>query len=148
MILFGGTYHHNIDGKGRVNIPAPMRKQLSGDNADQVWVTKGLQQGCVFVYPHANWELRMQQLAALPPTEENAIITRMFSMNSFRAELDAQGRIVIPPQHQQDAGLMAGEAKDVVIVGVKDRIEIWNPQAHQRYLAQYQESYQKMVRTF
>ena len=144
MILFGGTYNHSIDAKGRVNIPAPMRKQLSGDSAGQVWVTKGLQDGCVFVYPHANWERKMQELAALPRTEENAVNIRMFSMSSFRAELDAQGRIVVPPQYQKEAGF----AGDVVIVGVMDRIEIWNPAAHQRYQAANQENFQKLIRTF
>ena len=64
--------------------------------------------------------------------------------NSQPEELDSQGRIVIPPEYLREAGL----SRDVVIIGVNDRIELWNPEAYDRRQAETEENYQQMIKLF
>jgi MraZ protein len=142
MTIFGGTYHHNLDAKGRLNIPSQLRKMISTQSSSQLWITRGLKDGCLFVYPHDNWLRKMEELNALPRTEENRNAIRIFSAESFPAELDAQGRIIIAAQFQKQANL----TKEVVIAGVMDKIELWNPSAYQQFVDDNSDNYQALVK--
>ncbi len=140
MIIFGGNYRHCLDAKGRLNIPAQMRKVLGSQNT-QLWITPGLQDGCLFVYPQENWLKKMEDLNAQADTLEKKRSLRIFSSQSFMVDLDAQGRIIIPAEYQR----LAKMEKEVVVAGVMDKIELWNPQAYEKFLADNAENYQKMV---
>jgi len=140
MIIFGGNYRHSLDAKGRLNIPAQMRKVLGSQNT-QLWITPGLQQGCLFVYPQENWLKKMEELNARVDTTEKRNALRLFSSQSFMVDLDSQGRIIIPAEYQK----LAGMEKEVVVAGVMDKIELWNPQAYDKFIADNAENYQQMV---
>jgi MraZ protein len=142
MTIFGGTYHHNLDAKGRLNIPAQLRKMISAQANNQLWITRGLKDGCLFVYPNDNWLRKMEELNALPRTEENRNAIRIFSAESFPVEIDSQGRIVVPAQFQKQANLI----KEVVIAGVMDKIELWNPSAYEKFLGDNSDNYQELVK--
>ena len=92
MAYFFGTYHHNLDSKGRLNLPAQLRKQISNESAGQLLITKGLKGGCLFVYPQDNWTKIMAELESQPRTEENRNALRIFAAESILAELDAQAQ--------------------------------------------------------
>lgn len=140
MIIFGGNYRHSLDSKGRLNIPAQMRKQLGSQNT-QLWITPGLQQGCLFVYPQENWLRKMEELNARVDSTEKRNALRLFSSQSFMVDLDSQGRIIIPAEYQK----LAGMEKEVVVAGVMDKIELWNPQAYEKFIADNADNYQQMV---
>lgn len=142
MTIFGGTYHHNLDAKGRLNIPSQLRRMITSQSSSQLWITRGLKDGCLFVYPNDNWLKKMEELNALPRTEETRNAIRIFSAESFPAELDSQGRIIIPAQFQKQAGL----SKEVVIAGVMDKIELWNPAAYEKFLSDNGDNYQELVK--
>lgn len=140
MIIFGGNYRHNLDAKGRLSIPAQLRKLLGSQNT-QLWIIPGIQAGCLFVYPHENWLKKMEELNAAADSVEKKNAIRAFSSQGFPMELDSQGRIIVPAEYQKKAGL----DKEVVIAGVMDKIELWSPPAYERFLADNAENYQQMV---
>ena len=116
--MFMGEYNHTIDAKGRLIVPAKFREIL-GDN---FIVTKGLD-GCLFVYPNDEWTRFEEKLKSLPLTNKNARqFTRFFLAGAAACEVDTQGRILLPQVLREFASL----EKDVVLVGVASRIEIWS----------------------
>ena len=116
--MFMGEYNHTIDAKGRLIVPAKFREIL-GDN---FIVTKGLD-GCLFVYPNDEWTRFEEKLKSLPLTIKNARqFTRFFLAGAAACEVDKQGRILLPQVLREFACL----EKDVVLVGVASRIEIWS----------------------
>ena len=116
--MFMGEYNHTIDAKGRLIVPAKFREIL-GDN---FIVSKGLD-GCLFVYPNDEWTRFEEKLKSLPLTNKNARqFTRFFLAGAAACEVDKQGRILLPQVLREFASL----EKDVVLVGVASRIEIWS----------------------
>ena len=115
--MFMGEYNHTIDAKGRLIVPSKYREILG----DAFVVTKGLD-GCLFVYDNEEWKLFEEKLRALPITNKEARqFVRFFLAGATEAEVDKQGRILIPNVLREFAEL----TKDVVLVGVGSRIEIW-----------------------
>lgn len=113
-----GEYNHTIDTKGRLIIPSKFRETLG----DEFVVTKGLD-GCLFVYDNQEWAAFEEKLKVLPLTnKESRMFVRFFLAGAASVEVDKQGRILIPSVLREFAGL----DKDVVLVGVASRIEIWS----------------------
>ena len=116
--MFMGEYRHRIDNKGRLIIPAKLRAHLS----DTFVMTRGLD-GCIFVYSMDEWAALEAKLATLPLTKKDArAFVRFFYAAATEEKLDKQGRVNITTQLADYAHL----EKDCVIVGVSNRIEIWD----------------------
>lgn len=116
--MFMGEYNHTIDAKGRLIVPAKFREVLG----DEFVVTKGLD-GCLFVYPNEEWQAFEEKLKLLPLTNKNSRqFTRFFLAGAASCEVDKQGRILLPSVLREFAQL----EKEVVLVGVASRIEIWS----------------------
>ena len=113
-----GTYEHNIDAKGRLAIPSKLRDELGS----VFYLAMGVD-ACLAVYPQSTWDRFTEKFASLPMSQSKAM--RPLFANAARCELDNQGRIVIPQKLRRYAGL----DKDVVILGVNDRAEIWSADA-------------------
>ena len=118
MHMFMGEYNHTIDAKGRLIVPSKFREILG----DAFVVTKGLD-GCLFVYDNEEWKRFEEKLRSLPITNKEARqFVRFFLAGATEAEVDKQGRILIPNVLREFAEI----TKDVVLVGVGSRIEIWS----------------------
>ena len=116
--MFMGEYHHNIDEKGRLIIPAKFRTGL-GDN---FIITRGLEK-CLYIYSQKDWEKIVNRLNTLPFTKKDArIFIRSFFSGATECEVDRQGRINITSPLIGHADL----TKECVIIGANDRIEIWS----------------------
>lgn len=115
--MFLGEYHHSVDAKGRLAIPARFRAGL----AEGLVVTRGLDP-CLHIYPKSQWLPLAESLSALP-TSEPAVraLRRNFFTGAFTCEMDKQGRILIPQGLREYAGLDS----DVVIAGLNTYMEIW-----------------------
>ncbi len=117
-MMFMGEYNHTIDTKGRLIIPSKFREALG----DTFVVTKGLD-GCLFVYDNEEWNVFEEKLRSLPITNRDARkFVRFFLAGATEAEIDKQGRILVPNVLREFADLQ----KDVVLIGVASRIEIWS----------------------
>lgn len=112
-----GEFHHNLDTKGRIIVPAKLREDLGGN----IIITRGIED-CLFIYSESEWAKVVSKLKTLPFTKKDArSFTRMFLSGATNAEFDKQGRITLPSPLLNYASL----EKDCVIVGVNDRAEIW-----------------------
>jgi MraZ protein len=129
-----GTHSYQLDPKGRVSLPARFREAF----ADGVWLTIG-QDGCLFVFPRAEWQRRSDEVASSPLSDSDGrAYSRLFFGASDEAKLDSQGRVTIT-QRLRDA---VGIHKDVVVLGVRDRMEIWDRESYERYEASFTGAYQ------
>ena len=116
--MFMSEYNHTIDAKGRLIIPSKFRDALG----EEFVISKGMD-GCLFVYANDDWNAFEQKLTALPLINKEARqFARFFLAGAAQVELDKQGRILVPASLREFAGL----DKDVVLVGVGSRIEIWS----------------------
>jgi MraZ protein len=115
--MFMGEFDHSIDDKGRIIIPSKFREDLE----DKFVITLGLD-GCLFVYPYCEWQLFVDKLRTLPGTKEARQLQRYFMAGAAACEMDKQGRILIPAKLRESAEL----GKDIVFVGVLNKIEIWS----------------------
>ena len=116
--MLSGEYRHSIDLKGRVIIPSKIRDEMGS----KIIITRGLD-GCLFGYNEKTWNLILEKLNTLPFTKRDARnFTRFMTSGAITLEFDRQGRVNIPSYLNEYANL----SKDVVIVGVINRIEIWS----------------------
>ncbi len=119
---YQGTYYYSVDHKGRIAVPAKFRKVLLPEADSTYVVTKGFDK-CLSLYSLDQWMNFADSLAKLPKTKrQSRNVVRWFMANAERVLVDSQGRIKIP-QHLLE---YAGVKKDAVIIGVYDRMEIWN----------------------
>ena len=129
-----GTHNYQLDPKGRISLPGRFREAL----ADGAYLTLG-QDGCLFCFPRAEWEDRSNEVRAAPLYDtEGRAYARMFFGNAEPVDLDSQGRLVVPQRLRQQVAI----GKEVVVVGVQDRMEIWDREAHERYLDAFGGAYQ------
>ena len=120
-----GEYMHTIDAKGRVILPADFRAELG----EHFVITKGLD-NCLFVYTQAEWERLSEKLRQLPLSKPEArAFVRFFFSGARTSECDKQGRFLVPPNLRSYAAL----EKDVVLIGVSNRIEVWAKAAWEHY---------------
>lgn len=115
--MFMGEYHHTIDDKGRLTIPSKIRYELG----ETFIVTRGLD-GCLFVYPRNEWNSIISKYKELPNTQDARNFMRFFLSGAIECDFDKQGRINISAPLTKYAELI----KDCVVIGVNDRLEIWD----------------------
>ena len=116
-----GRFEHNIDLKGRVFMPAKLREELG----DGFIATKG-KDPCICVYSKEQWKRLEEKMLALPSKYD--ALKRFFFASANVIEIDKQGRISLPLELRQYAGL----SQTATITGVGDKVEIWNPDRYQR----------------
>ena len=116
--MLTGEFNHNIDAKGRLIIPSKFREIL-GEN---YVITKGLD-GCLFLYSVAEWEKFEDKLRTLPLVNKDArVFKRFFLGSAVDGSIDKQGRILVSSALRDFARL----EKEVVLIGVLDKVEIWD----------------------
>jgi MraZ protein len=117
--MFTGEYRHSVDDKGRIAVPARFRVQLESGAVVSRWLD-----GCLAIHTRPGWEALAARVAGLAMTDPaSRLFTRYVFAGAFEADLDRQGRVVLPAFLRSWAGL-EGEA---VIVGSRDHAEIWEP---------------------
>jgi MraZ protein len=117
--VFTGEYRHTVDDKGRLAVPAKFRSQLEDGAVISRWLD-----ACLAIHTRAGWEALAARVAGLPITDPNSrLFTRYVFSGAVEAELDKQGRVVVPAYLREWAGL----AEDAVVVGSRDHAEIWEP---------------------
>jgi transcriptional regulator MraZ len=128
-----GAHDHTIDDKNRLTLPAKFREAFQ----DGVVVTRGLD-GCLYAYRRADWDRLVEsRLATMDPlSAEGRRIQRFFFSGAAEADLDKQGRVMIPSQLLEHAKL----GREVVVAGVHDRLEIWDRAAWRKELTEVEGS--------
>lgn len=135
--MFMGEYQHSLDTKGRLIIPAKFRDELGAGAV----MTRGLD-NCLFLFPRDEWGILEEKLKSLPLTKSDARqFVRFFFSGATECELDKQGRIIVP-QNLRD---YANMDKEVVAIGVSNRVEIWSKENWAAYMDKAEESYESIA---
>jgi MraZ protein len=124
--MFLGEYQRSLDNKGRIFIPTKFRDNLTNSIAV---ISKGYDEKCLFLYSIENWQELVKRITALPVTKANQEFSRWFFKSAQEDVIDGQGRIKIEKSLIDFAGL----SKDIVLVGVSTRAEIWSMKAWESY---------------
>lgn len=123
--MFMGEYHHNIDEKGRIVVPGKFR-----ENNSKLIVTRGLEK-CLYLYTESEWQKMVDKLNKLPFTKKDArTFMRSFFAGATACEFDRNGRINITSPLVSYAGL----TKECVVIGVNDRMELWDETLYNAFL--------------
>ncbi|MBF0752757.1 MULTISPECIES: division/cell wall cluster transcriptional repressor MraZ [Jeotgalicoccus] len=135
--MFMGEYKHNLDTKGRIIMPSKFRELLDG----QFVITRGLDR-CLFAYTEEEWSRIEEKLKTLPLTKKDARkFTRLFFSGAAAVEIDKQGRINIPQNLREYAGL----TKDCTVIGVSSRIEIWDSAAWEDFYTESEDNFEDIA---
>ncbi|MCK9217587.1 MAG: division/cell wall cluster transcriptional repressor MraZ [Firmicutes bacterium] len=135
--MFIGEYKHTLDSKNRVSMPAKFRDDFGGSFV----MTKGLD-NCLFIYPIEEWENIERKLKDIPMTNKDArAFVRFFFAGATECEIDKQGRTLIPSNLKEFAKI----DKDVVIIGVSTRVEIWSLEEWNRFNSDANITYEEVA---
>ncbi len=118
-----GEYQHNMDAKGRVTIPSKFREDLG----DKFYICKGLDE-CLFMLSPEQWDKMLKEIATMPVVKARKVQRYYFS-GAVEVEGDKQGRILIPPNLRDYAGII----KEVRVIGAGSRAEIWSSEKWDEY---------------
>lgn len=139
--MFYGEYLHSIDRKGRLILPAKFRDVSKSHFIERFYVTRGLDK-CLFMFSEEEWRTQENKFKALPFTHQQArTFNRMFFSGACEINFDNQGRILLA-QYLKD---YAEIKKDVVIVGVSNRIEIWAKDKWEGFYGTFRQSFEEIA---
>jgi MraZ protein len=139
--LFRGQFTYSVDAKGRVSIPARLRKHVSPEANDTFVMTQGTGK-CIDIYPLDQWLVFEKKLEELNPFDpRKAKFIRMILQHAAEDTLDSQSRILIPQKLLEYAKI----EKEVLILGALKKIEVWNPKEFEDYLKDSPETYEEIA---
>ena len=131
--MFRGSFEHAIDDKGRLSIPARHREILKRRRERELVLVDHLFDPCIAAYPIKAWQQFEQNLLSKGNSDKKfRDYVRQISARAVESPVDSQGRVLIPPQLRERADLR----RDVVIIGVLDKIEIWSRERWVQFSAQ------------
>ena len=129
-----GTHSYALDPKGRVSLPTRFREAFD----EGLWLTVG-QDRCLYCFPRAEWDRRASEVGRSRLTDSDGrAFARLFFASADEVRLDGQGRVTIPQRLREAVGIR----KDVVVLGVRDRMEIWDRGEFERYRNAHAAAYQ------
>jgi len=141
MSSFKGRYSYSVDTKGRIALPAKLRKNVSPAANDTFIVTRGFEQ-CLFVYPQDEWNKVEEAVRGLSPSNpQHRFFVRTLLQWTTDVQLDGQARLSVP----QDLLKFAGIENEVLILGVMERVEIWNPKIYEQYMNNQPATYETVA---
>jgi len=141
MSSFKGRFQFTVDAKGRINLPAKMRKNVAPEAGDTFVLTRGFEK-CIFVYPNDEWMLLETSIRKLhTPNPKHRQFMRALLEYATDVQIDSASRLML----SKDLLEFAGIDGDVLIIGVLDHIEIWNPVLYAEYQSTLEESYEDVA---
>lgn len=139
--MFIGQHTYSIDSKGRISIPAKLRKQIPPEANDTIVMTRGLSK-CIALYPLDEWKRIEENLLKLNEFQPDEVrFIRMITQYATEDVMDSQSRILIPPLLIEYAQI----EKEVLIIGALRTIEVWNPKIYEDYQKQSQLTYEEIA---
>ena len=140
-IMFYGEYIHTLDRKGRIILPSRIRESAKANFIEKFYLTRGLDK-CLFMLAEEEWRTQEQRFKSMSFTkQETRKFNRVFFSGAVEIIPDKQGRILVP-QYLKD---FAGIKREVVIIGVANRIEIWNKNSWNEFYNSSKESFEEIA---
>jgi len=139
--MFYGEYIHSIDRKGRLILPARFRDLCKEKTIERFFITRGLDK-CIFMFAEEEWRVQEQKFKGLSFTkQESRSFNRLFFSGAMEVVPDKQGRFLIPPYLKTYAQIQ----KETVVIGVSNRIEIWDSKTWQDFYTNCNESFERIA---
>ena len=139
--MFYGQYEHTIDKKGRVILPSRFRDMFKEYGIERLYVTTGLD-NCLFLFTEDEWKSQESKLKSMPFTKSDfRKFNRMYFSGASQIDFDKQGRILLPKYLKDFAEIK----RDVVIIGVANRMEIWSKERWQDYYKSSKGSFEEIA---
>jgi MraZ protein len=133
MIGFLGEYEATIDSKGRFLLPAGFKKQMADETKTQFVINRGFEK-CLSLYPMESWEPIFSEISKLNDFDPKVRAFRRYFLNGATlTELDSAGRLLVPPNLKEHAGL----EKDIVLIAAVNKIEIWDKHKYQQFFESF-----------
>jgi MraZ protein len=138
---FKGRYSYSVDEKGRVALPAKLRSNVATSVKGNFVITRGFER-CLYVYPQDEWNKLEQFVRSLSFLDaQHRFYARTLFERANDSKIDGQSRITIPPELMEFAGIK----NEVLILGVLDRMEIWNPMVYEEYQKNHPDTYETVA---
>jgi MraZ protein len=139
--MFYGEYFHTIDRKGRLILPAKFREAAKSQFIEKFFVTRGLDT-CLFMFSEEEWRSQEGKFKSIPFTKQQArTFSRLYFSGATEVVFDAQGRILLPPYLKDFAQIK----REVVIVGISNRIEIWAKDRWEEFYKNSRQSFEEIA---
>lgn len=139
--MWYGTYHHTLDLKERFILPAKFRAKIRTLKKKKFYITRGLD-GCLFLFHSDVWYKFEEKLRALPFTKQQSrAFNRVFFSGAQDVEIDSQGRLTLPTYLKEFAKIK----REIVIVGITDRIEIWDKEEWEKFYDEHKKKFEKVA---
>lgn len=139
--MFYGEYSHSIDRKGRLILPSKFREVAKANFIEKFFVTRGLDK-CLFMFSEEEWHSQEQKFKSISFTKQQArTFNRIYFSGAQEVIPDKQGRILLP-QYLKD---FAQIKRDVLIVGVSNRIEIWSKDLWEKFYSDSRQSFEDIA---
>jgi len=139
--MFYGEFEHSIDRKGRLILPAKFREVAKNQFVEKFFLTRGLDK-CLFMFSEEEWRSQENKFKTMSFTKQQPrIFNRLFFSGAVEVSFDKQGRILLP-QYLKD---FAEIKKEVVIVGVSSRVEIWAKNLWHDFYANHRQSFEEIA---
>lgn len=139
--MFYGEYEHTIDRKGRIILPAKFREVAKSNFIEKFFVTRGLDK-CLFMFAEDEWKSQEQKFKSMPFTkQETRKFNRIYFSGAVEVLADKQGRILLPQYLKEFAEIK----RDIVIIGVANRIEIWDKGLWQEFYKSARQGFEQIA---
>ncbi len=139
--MFYGEHEHTIDKKGRIIVPAKFRDAFKEYGVERFYITRGLDK-CLFLFTEDEWKSQESKFKAIPFTKSEARkFNRLYFSGASQIEIDKQGRLLLPKYLKDYAEIK----KDVMIIGVVNRMEIWSKETWQEYYKNSKGSFEQIA---
>ncbi|HQJ15619.1 MAG TPA: division/cell wall cluster transcriptional repressor MraZ [Candidatus Omnitrophota bacterium] len=139
--MFYGEFFHSIDRKGRLILPSKFREAAKANFVEKFFVTRGLDT-CLFMFSEEEWRSQETKFKSMPFTkQESRVFNRLYFSGAVDVVPDRQGRILLPQFQKEYAQIK----KDVVIVGVSNRIEIWGAEKWKEFFGTWKQSFEEIA---
>lgn len=139
--MFYGEYKHGIDRKGRLILPSRFREVCKECGIERFFLTRGLDK-CIFMFSEDEWRLQEQKFKNASFTkQETRSFNRMFFAGAVHVAPDRQGRFIVPDYLKDYAGIK----RETVIIGVSNRIEIWDRKGWEAFYANSSGSFEQIA---
>ncbi|MBN1872115.1 MAG: division/cell wall cluster transcriptional repressor MraZ [Candidatus Omnitrophica bacterium] len=139
--MFYGEHEHSLDKKGRLVLPSKFREVAKAHFIEKFYVTRGLD-NCLFVFSEDEWKAQESKFKSLPFTKsQSRKFNRLFFAGAQEVTIDKQGRMLIPKYLKDFAGIK----RDVMVIGVSNRIEIWDVDKWSEFYGNEKNSFEKIA---
>ena len=139
--MWYGEYIHKLDDKDRFILPAKFREKIKTLKEKKFFITRGLD-GCLFLVPQEAWEKLEDKLKSLPFTKQQSrAFNRLYFSGASEIDIDTQGRIILPEYLKEFAQIK----REIVIIGVADRIEIWGKEGWGKFYQENRKRFEEMA---